>query len=80
VSVAADGRQANGDSLVCGISADGRVIAFTSLADNIVPGDRNGRKDVFVVFLKKNWAALAVASRETHRRRGPKFDAGPVVR
>jgi Tol biopolymer transport system component len=30
------------------ISDDGRYVAFTSLADNLVPNDNNGRSDVFV--------------------------------
>ena len=30
------------------ISADGRYVAFQSLADNLVPGDTNGLADVFV--------------------------------
>ena len=51
VSVSADGEEANGDSFVSGISADGRVVAFTSYADNLVAGDTNGRKDVFVARL-----------------------------
>jgi Tol biopolymer transport system component len=51
VSVAADGTQANGASdseLEASISADGRVVAFGSLASNLVPGDTNGVHDVFV--------------------------------
>jgi Tol biopolymer transport system component len=52
VSAAPGGRQANDDSFVCGISSDGRIVAYTSLADNLVPGDRNGRKDVFVAVLR----------------------------
>ena len=52
VSVSAGGREANGASIVAGISADGRVVAFTSLADNLVAGDTNGRADVFVVRLR----------------------------
>jgi Tol biopolymer transport system component len=51
VSLTANGTEANGDSFVSGISADGRVVAFTSLADDIVPGDTNGYRDVFVVRL-----------------------------
>ena len=51
VSVSADGAEANGDSFVSGISADGRVVAFTSFADNLVARDRNRRKDVFVAWL-----------------------------
>jgi Tol biopolymer transport system component len=50
-SLTSEGTEANGDSFVSGISADGRVVAFTSLADNIVPGDTNGYRDVFVARL-----------------------------
>jgi hypothetical protein len=52
VSLTSSGLEANGDSFVSGISADGRVVAFTSLADNLVPGDTNGRRDVFVAWLR----------------------------
>jgi Tol biopolymer transport system component len=52
VSLTADGTEADEDSFVAGISADGQVVAFTSLADNLVHGDTNGRRDVFVVWLK----------------------------
>jgi Tol biopolymer transport system component len=48
VSVAADGGPANGGSSEPDISADGRIVAFTSTASNLVPGDTNGRADVFV--------------------------------
>jgi Tol biopolymer transport system component len=51
VSISANGREADGESFVSGISADGRVVAFTSFADNLVAGDTNGRKDVFVAWL-----------------------------
>ena len=53
VSLTVQGAEANGDSFVSGISADGRVVAFTSLADNLVPGDTNGRRDVFVAWLRR---------------------------
>jgi Tol biopolymer transport system component len=48
VSVASDGRQANGASYEPAISADGRYVAFESFANNLVPGDTNQRFDVFV--------------------------------
>lgn len=47
VSVATGGGQANGDSLRPDLSADGRYISFESGATNLVPGDTNGRSDVF---------------------------------
>ncbi|MFJ5695519.1 TolB family protein [Arthrobacter sp. NPDC093125] len=55
VSVASDGTQANENSLgldeslrAPAISGDGRYVAFTSRASNLVPGDTNGVPDVFV--------------------------------
>lgn len=52
VSVASDGSQAQGggnfDIQRPSISADGRFVAFTSSAHNLVPGDTNGVADVFV--------------------------------
>ena len=38
----------NGWSDCPSISADGNLIAFESAADNLVPGDSNGRLDIFV--------------------------------
>jgi Tol biopolymer transport system component len=38
----------NGASYRPAISADGRYVAFTSEASNLVPGDRNGAPDVFL--------------------------------
>ena len=48
VSVDSAGLQGNGDSLFASISADGRYVAFHSLASNLVVGDTNGVDDVFV--------------------------------
>jgi Tol biopolymer transport system component len=48
VSVATGGAQGNFGSQNPSISADGRYVAFTSDATNLVPGDTNGREDVFV--------------------------------
>jgi len=48
VSVGSLGAQGNHDSLNPSISADGRYVAFVSLASNLVPGDTNVEADVFV--------------------------------
>lgn len=50
VSVNSAGEQGNSASGFFGqdISADGRYVAFDSLASNLVPGDTNGVYDVFV--------------------------------
>ena len=42
------GAPANGDSGGAAITPDGRFLAFTSAASNLVPGDTNGRTDVFL--------------------------------
>ena len=47
VSVASHGTQGNGASFPPSISADGRFVAFTSLANNLVAGDTNGASDIF---------------------------------
>jgi len=48
ISLDAACRQANGASTSPDLSADGRLVAFASRAGNLVPGDGNGRQDVFV--------------------------------
>ncbi|MET0674849.1 MAG: FG-GAP-like repeat-containing protein [Bradyrhizobium sp.] len=48
VRVAPNGVQPNGDSGHASISADGKFIAFESLASNLVAGDTNGAWDIFV--------------------------------
>jgi Tol biopolymer transport system component len=45
----ADGVEADADSFEPAVSADGRIVAFTSRAANLVAGDTNGEADVFVV-------------------------------
>jgi hypothetical protein len=48
VSVDSSGTQGNSESVPASISADGRFVAFQSLASNLVPGDTNGVYDIFV--------------------------------
>ena len=49
VSVSSGGAQGNdGSYFDPAISADGRFVAFTSDATNLVPGDTNGAADIFV--------------------------------
>jgi Tol biopolymer transport system component len=48
VSLAQGGLPANGGSFSPSISADGRLVAFSSDATNLVLGDTNGVADVFV--------------------------------
>lgn len=48
VSVASDGSEGTGNSVLPSISADGRWVAFFSGASNLVDGDTNGALDVFL--------------------------------
>jgi Tol biopolymer transport system component len=48
VSVDSAGRQANGPSVDAAVSGNGRMIAFTSTASNLVSGDTNRASDVFI--------------------------------
>ncbi len=48
VSVSSQNLESDGESLRPSISADGRYVAFRSIADNLVPGDSNATYDVFV--------------------------------
>jgi Tol biopolymer transport system component len=48
VSLADDGGEANGESDISWLSSDARFVAFASEASNLVPGDSNQARDVFV--------------------------------
>jgi len=48
VSVSSAGAQANGSCGDPAISADGRFVAFSTFASNLVAGDTNGQTDVFL--------------------------------
>jgi Tol biopolymer transport system component len=48
VSVDSSGTESNGTSYSSAISADGRYVAFESLANNLVTGDTNTASDVFI--------------------------------
>jgi WD40-like Beta Propeller Repeat len=48
VNVSSAGVQANGNARSLALSDNGRFVAFSSLADNLVADDTNGQRDVFV--------------------------------
>jgi Ca2+-binding RTX toxin-like protein len=54
VSASSSGEIANGGSIRGSISADGRFVAFSSRATNLVPGDTNNSDDIFVRDLSTN--------------------------
>jgi Tol biopolymer transport system component len=57
VSVSSSGTEANGDSFAPAISSDGRYVAFSSGASNLVDGDTNDANDVFVRDRQANTTA-----------------------
>ncbi|MEU3183965.1 S8 family serine peptidase [Streptomyces sp. NPDC006923] len=48
IGVASDGTEGNDWSFAPSLSTDGHLVAFYSSATNLVPGDTNGRADIFV--------------------------------
>jgi Tol biopolymer transport system component len=63
VSRATDPAGASSNSSWPALSADGRYIAFSSWASNLVPGDTNGQSEIFVRDLKLGVTSLvSVAS------------------
>jgi TolB protein len=58
VSACADGMTPDGSSSDPAISRDGRYVAFTSEATNLVPGDRNRSADVFLRDLRTHSSVL----------------------
>ena len=48
ISVDSAGVQGNAVSFQPAMSRDGRLIVFTSYADNLIPSDSNGKPDVFI--------------------------------
>lgn len=48
ISVSSGGEQVNGHNWMGDISSDGGIVVYTSSASNLVPGDTNGCKDIFL--------------------------------
>ncbi len=48
VSASASGQEGDGDSYYPAISGDGKTVAFESYSTNLVDGDKNGYRDIFV--------------------------------
>jgi Tol biopolymer transport system component len=71
VSTTATGEQATNDSSFVAISDDGRFVAFGSLATNLVPGDDNGVRDLFVKDLTTGAIERASVSSDEAQSNGP---------
>ena len=66
ISVASDGTEANGNNFGASISADGRYIAYSSAANNLVANDNNNTSDIFVYDRDtKQTTRISIASNGT---------------
>ena len=79
VSVNSSGRPAWRGSLNPSISADGRFVAFSSGAANIVPGDTNGLYDVFLRDVQKGTTERVSVSSAGTQSLEDHSDAGPFA-
>jgi hypothetical protein len=61
ISLGLNSEQPNSDSAAPVVNADGTVIAFVSLADNLVPDDTNAAADVFIVDRRAGTTTRIVA-------------------
>ena len=79
LSVSSTGRQGNGGSLQAQMSATGRVVAFTSLASNLVRGDTNAFSDIFVRDRRTTRTKRVSVSSSGAKANGLSFRSGPAV-
>jgi Tol biopolymer transport system component len=79
VSVGGDGVESDGSSSQPAISANGRFVAFSSQAANLVNGDSNDKEDVFVRDLAESITILVSADKDggpaNHLSRAPAISA-----
>lgn len=80
VSVSSSRQQGDRPSWTAGVSANGRFVAFTSQATNLVPGDTNARQDAFVIDRKTGHTQrVSVSSRGAQGKAGPNPDGGSAA-
>jgi Tol biopolymer transport system component len=77
ISVNSSGAESNHDSYTPAFSANGRYVAFTSGASNLVPGDGNGAEDIFLHDLKSGTTQLVSLSSEGAASNN--FSSDPVL-
>jgi Tol biopolymer transport system component len=77
VSVTPLGRGGNGDSFLASLSADGRFVAFQSVASTLVANDTNGVADIFVRDVVAS--ATTRVSVGANGTQGNSFSSGPSI-
>ncbi|HYS93416.1 MAG TPA: hypothetical protein VEL48_08295, partial [Candidatus Acidoferrales bacterium] len=65
----------NGPSLSAAISGDGRFVAFESDATNLVAGDTNGKRDIFVYDMTTRATTRASVDSLGRQSNGSSFNA-----
>ena len=78
VSVASDGTQANDGSGTLSISANGRYVAFESVASNLVSSDTNNSQDIFVHDRQKGQTTRVTVASDGTQGNGNSFDPYPA--
>jgi Tol biopolymer transport system component len=73
VSVSTDGGDPSANSNWPAVSADGRYVAFSSWASNLVPGDRNDESDIFVRDLMTGTTSLVSVASDGTQANGSSF-------
>jgi Tol biopolymer transport system component len=77
ISVGPGGVQANNSSLFPSISGDGRFVTYDSSADNLVPGDDNGRSDGFIYDRTTGTTSRVSLTRTLGQANGGSFFTSP---
>ncbi len=77
VSINSDSVQANDESYFPAISGDGRYVVFTSFATNLVSGDTNGKRDIFLH--DRQIGATERVSVASDGTQGNNFSSDPAV-
>lgn len=75
ISASAAGQQGNGDSNLPSLSADGQSLVFESVASNLVEGDNNNAKDIFIWNAKTNTIQLVSKTTSGQLSNAESFDA-----
>jgi hypothetical protein len=75
ISKSPDGAGADADCALPTMSADGQVVVFESKAANLVPGDNNGKKDIFLWRAKTGTIELVSVPAGGGIANGESYDA-----
>jgi Tol biopolymer transport system component len=77
VSVGPGGAEGNGESIGPVVNEDGRIVAFSSMASNLVAGDTNGTWDVLI--RDRLTGSTSLVSRNTAGVQGNGETHGPII-